>query len=93
MSEELGKKKIKQIADDRQTYKIDIMRIQEHYLKGTGVIEIRSKDNKVTYELFYMGPNDNKHNGLGIIVRKDLKSRLQGNNRKKLCSNNKTRKE
>ena len=42
-------------------------------MKGIGVIEIRSKDNKDTYELFYTGPNDNKHHGVGIIVRKDLK--------------------
>ena len=45
----------KQIADDIQTYKIDIMGIQEHHLEGTGVIEIRIKDNKDTYELFYTG--------------------------------------
>ena len=63
----------KQLADDMQTYKIDIMGIQEHHLKGTGVIEIRSKENKDTYELFNTGPNDNKHHGVGIIVRKDLK--------------------
>ena len=31
---------------------IDIMGIQEHHLKGMGVIEIRSKDNKDTHELF-----------------------------------------
>ena len=57
-----------------QTYKIDIMGIQEHHLKDTGVIEIRSEDNKNTYELFYIGPNDNKHHGVGTIVRKDLKA-------------------
>ena len=74
MSEELGKQKLKkQIADDMHTYKIDIMGIQEHHLKGSGVIEIRSTDNKDTYELFYTGPNDNKHHGVGIILRKDLK--------------------
>ena len=64
----------KQIADDMQKYKIDIMWMQEHHLKGTGVIEIRSKDNKNTYELFYTGPKDNKHHGEGVIVRKDLKA-------------------
>ena len=57
-----------------QTCKIDIMGIQEHHLKGTGVIEIKSTNNKHTYELFYTGPNDNKHHGVGIIVRKDLKA-------------------
>ena len=38
------------------------------------MIEIRSKDNRDTYELFYTGPNGNKHHGVGIIVRKDLKA-------------------
>ena len=49
------------------------MGIQEHHLKGTGVIEIRSKDDKDTYELFYTGPDDKRHHRVGIIVRKDLK--------------------
>ena len=31
----------KQIADDMQTYKIDIIGIQEYHLKGTRLIEIR----------------------------------------------------
>ena len=57
-----------------QTYKIDILGIQEHHLKGIGVIKIRSTDNRDIYELFYTGPNDNKHLGVGIIVRKDLKT-------------------
>ena len=57
-----------------QTYKIHIMGIQEHHLKGTGVIEIRSIDHKDTYGLFDTGTNDNKHCGVGIIVRKDLKA-------------------
>ena len=48
----------KQINDIMQTYKIDILGIQKHHLKGTGVIEIRSKDNKDAYELYYTGPND-----------------------------------
>ena len=82
----------KQIADDMQTYKIDIMRIKKHHLKETGVIEIRSTENKDTYKLFYTGPNDNKHHGVGIIVRKDQKIRLQGNNRKNVCRHNQTRK-
>ena len=56
-----------------QTYKIYIMGKQEHHLKGTGVIEIKSADNNDTNELFYTGPNDIKHHGVGIIVRKDLK--------------------
>ena len=63
-----------------QTYKIDITGIQEHHLKGRGVIQIGSRENKDTYELFYIGPNDNKHSGVGIIVRKESESRLQGNN-------------
>ena len=71
--EEKGKKK-KQIADDMQTYKIAIMRIQEHHLKGTGVIEIRIADNKDMHELSYTWSNDNKHYGVRIIVRKDLKA-------------------
>ena len=50
------------------------MGIQEHHLKGTGVIEIRSTDNKDIYELFYTMPNDNKHHELGIIVTKDVKA-------------------
>ena len=74
MSEKFGKKVQKHIADYMQTYKIDIMGIQEHHLKGTGVIEIRSSDNKDTYELFYTGPNDIKHLGVGITMRKDLKA-------------------
>ena len=28
---------------------------------------------KDTYELFYTWPNDNKHHGVGIIVKKDRK--------------------
>ena len=68
------KRSKKQIADGIQRYKIDIMGIQEHHFKGTGVTEIRSTGNKDRYELFYTGPNDNKHHGVGIIVRKDLKA-------------------
>ena len=52
--------------------KIDIMGKQKHHIKGTGVLEIRSKDSKDTYELFYTGSNDNKHHGVGISARKDL---------------------
>ena len=55
-----GEKDQKQIADHMQTNKIDIMGIQECHLKETEVIEIRSTDNKDTYDLFYTGPNDNK---------------------------------
>ena len=80
----------KQIADDMQTYKPGIMRIQGHHLKGTGVIEIRSTDNKDTYELFYTGPNDSKHHGVGIIVRKGLKADYKEITERKLCSNNQT---
>ena len=64
----------KQIVDDMKTYKFDIMGIQEHHLKGAGVIEMRCTDNKDTYELFSTGPNDNKHHWVGIIMRKDLKA-------------------
>ena len=64
----------RKIPDDMQTYKIDIMGIQEHHLKGTGVIEIRCKDRKDAYEIFSTGPNDNKHHGVGITARKDLKA-------------------
>ena len=93
MSEELGEKKIKkQIADGIQRYKIDIMGIQEHHLKGTGVTEIRSTGNKDRYELFYTGPNDNKHHGVGIIVRKDLKADYKEITEKNVCSNNQTKK-
>ena len=38
------------------------------------MIEIRNKENKDIYKLFYTGPNDNKHHGVGIIVGKDLKA-------------------
>ena len=57
-----------------QTYKFDIMGIQEHHLKGTGVIEVESADSNDTYELFYTGQNDDKYHGIGIIMRKDLKA-------------------
>ena len=55
------------------------------------MIEIRSKDNKDTYELFYTGQHDNKHHGIGIIVRKDLKADYKEIT-ENVCSNNKTRK-
>ena len=47
--------------------------IQEH-LKGTGVIVLRSTDNEDTHEIFHTEPNYNKHHGVGIIVRKDMKA-------------------
>ena len=50
------------------------------------------KDNKDTYEVFYMGQNDNKQHGVGIIVRKDLKVDYKEITEKNLCSNNKARK-
>ena len=50
------------------------MRIQEHHSKGTRVKKIRCTDNKDTYGLFYTRPNYNKHHGVGIIVRKDMKA-------------------
>ena len=38
------------------------------------MIELRSKDNKDIYELFYTEQNDDKYHTVGIIVRKDLKA-------------------
>ena len=76
-----------------QTYKIDIMGVQEHHLKGTGMIEIRSKDNKDTYEQFCTGSNDNKHHGVGNIVTKILKADYKETTQNNLCSNNKQEKQ
>ena len=40
---------------------------------------------------FYTGPSDNKHSGVGIIVRKDLKADYKEIT-EKMCSNSKTKK-
>ena len=60
------------LADDMQRYKVDILGVQERHLKGSGVINIRSSDNKDEYKLYYTGPQDNKHHGVGILAKKDL---------------------
>ena len=35
------------------------------------------------YEQFYTGPNDTKHHGVGIIVRKDMKADYKETREKK----------
>ena len=55
------------------------------------MILIRST-HKDTYELFYIGPNDNKHHGVRIIVRKDMKADNKEITRKKCVGNNQTKK-
>ena len=48
------------------------MAIQEHHMKGTGVINLKS--NNDTYELFCTSTKNNKHHGVGILTRKDFKA-------------------
>ena len=36
------------------------------------------------YEQFYTGPNDTKHHGVGIIMRKDMKADYK-ETREKIC--------
>ena len=62
-----------------QAYKIYIMGIQENHLKGRRLIGIRSTGDKDTHELFYTEPLDNKHHGVEINMRKDLKAEYQSN--------------
>ncbi len=55
-----------------QKYKLDILGVQEHHMKGTGVIDIKSSDNKNVYEFYYTGPKENQHHGVGIVAKKEL---------------------
>ena len=56
-----------------QAYKIDIMEIQEHHLKGTGATALKSTDDKERYDTIILG----RTYGDGITVRKDLKPEYQ----------------
>ena len=57
-----------------QAYKIDIMGIQEHHLNGTEIIEMRRQKTRERCDVYYTGPDNNKHHGAGIILRKYIKA-------------------
>eukprot|EP00794_Sanderia_malayensis_P010172 gene10172-11213_t len=65
------------LANDMWKYKIAILGVQEHHLKGNGLTQIRTSDRKGVYDLYYTGPENNKHHGVGIAIRTDLKAYFQ----------------
>ncbi len=62
------------LADDMQKYRLEILGIQEHHMKGTGVINIKTSDRKNEYEMYYTGPTVNKYHGVGIVIKKDFQA-------------------
>ena len=63
-----------EVAEDMEKYKLDILGLQEMHLKGTG---IKEADGKRRFDLFYIGPENNKHHGVGIVIRKYLKAEFK----------------
>ena len=65
-----------QLATDFENYKLDLLCIQETHFGGTSTLNL--KDKKVKFlELFYTGPKDHSHNGVGILIEKNKKAFLK----------------
>jgi len=63
------------LAEDLSKYKIKIAAIQEHHLKGTGIINnLKGNNKKDKYKLFYTGPENNKNHGIAIATHYDIKA-------------------
>ena len=65
------------LANDMQSYKLDIIAVQETHLKGTGVKTIQTTDEKLKYDFFYTGSEDNIFHGVGIGISQDLKPQFK----------------
>ena len=61
----------KQLMDDLTKYHCDVIGVQETHLRGTGNIELG--ETKAKYKLYYTGPIDKSHHGVGIIVNSESK--------------------
>ena len=65
------------LANDMQSYKLDIIAVKETHLKGTGVKTIQTTDEKLKYDFFYTGSEDNIFHGVGIGISQDLKPQFK----------------
>ncbi len=68
------------ILQDLESYKIDILAVQETHLKGEGAIEIKSTTGN-NYKFYYGGIDSNQkgkvNGGVGIIVNQDFKTEFK----------------
>ncbi len=55
-----------------KSYDIQILGIKETHLHNTDIEEMTITDCKKSYILFYSGPTDNRHNGIGIVIENEL---------------------
>ena len=69
----LEEDKKKQFATDFENYKLDLLCIQETHLRGTSTLNLKGKKGKFL-ELFYTGPENHSHHGVGILIEKNKKA-------------------
>ena len=68
--------KEKQIGTDFDSYKLDLLAVQETHLKGNGILSINNINCSKEFKLHYSGiPIDSKEknfHGVGIITKRDF---------------------
>ena len=69
-----SEEKLQDLADDFHQYGVDALGVQETHLRGTGSIDLPiptngKPDNQ--YTIYYTGPEDSSHHGVGIIIKKE----------------------
>ena len=71
------------LANDINTYKLDILTVQETHLKGTDQIELPTPNNNTNnrnndrYTLYHTGSDNNSHHGVGIIIKNNTNAHFK----------------
>ncbi len=70
--------RLQELSDDIQRYDLDAVGVQETHLRGTGTIELPSPRTatspKHKYTLYYTGPTNSSHHGVGIVIKSDCQA-------------------
>ena len=69
--------KQKDLVKDLENYNVDILTVQETYLRDTGSLDLPLGKSRNQFTLHYTGPKDSSHHGVGIIVRKDTPAKFR----------------
>ena len=72
----LNPTKLTMLKNDFEKYQLHILTIQEIHMKGTGIVTLKSNNNK-NLNLFYSGHEEKSINGVGIIVSSNHKSNFK----------------
>ena len=60
-----------QLAHDMVNYKLKILAIQETHILSEDILDIRTEDNKHSFNLFNSGNENSNYTAVGFLLRKD----------------------